>query len=453
MLSHSMKALFSILTLCLLLAYFATTKAQNINDQRQQQEFVQELENFVRIFSTIKQGYVDDLEHKELFEKAIKGMMSQLDPHSSYLEPKEQEDLLETSSGKFGGLGIVISLEDGLVKIISPIDDTPAYRAGLQAGDFIIKINQTSVRGLSLEESVNMMRGNPGTKVIITVLRQGEDPFEVEMTRDIITIVSVRGYLLEKDIAYLRISSFQMPTAKLLQEKIEELITRNQQPLKGIVLDLRNNPGGLLHSAVEVADLFLDDKGLIVSTKGRIHNSNIEYKSTVGDILKGTPIVVLINKGTASAAEIVSGALQDYKRAIILGEKSFGKGSVQTVSALSSGYGLKLTTARYYTPSDRSIQAKGIQPDVVLEDLKFNKEEKEKLNFRESEKDLKRHIKNGDVGITVATSTKPLAIKSEVLNKQEKQKQIRNKEQIEQLKQDYYIDQAINSLHVLTIWQ
>lgn len=442
--------------LLFLLAFVISTRADSVHTESQQKRFVGELENFVRVFGTIQQGYVDELTHRELFTKAIKGMMTQLDPHSSYLEPKEQEDLLENSSGKFGGLGIVISMEDGLVKIISPIDDTPAYRAGLQAGDFIIKIDDTSVRGISLDEAIDLMRGEPRTPVTITVLRKDIDPFEVKIIRDIITIISIKGHLLRKNIAYIRVSNFQAPTADLLAEKIDELRVQNKKDLKGLILDLRNNPGGLLKSAVEVSDLFLDDKGLIVYTKGRLANANIEYLTTKGDILANIPVVTLINKGTASAAEIVSGALQDHKRAVILGEKSFGKGSVQTVSSLSNGYGLKLTTARYYTPSGRSIQAEGIKPDVVLKDLAFKEENG--IKFSESEKQLKRHIKQKEPkeeAKAPATSTKTSSADATdtILTEQERQKKEQDQKEIERLNNDYFVNQAVNALYVMQIWQ
>ena len=432
--------------------------ADTHQSKSKQERLAKEFQNFVRIFSIVEQSYVDELSHKELFNKTIKGMMTKLDPHSSYLEPKEQEDLLENSSGKFGGLGIVISMEDGLVKVISPIDDTPAYRAGIQAGDLIIKIDNTSVRGLSLSDAVDLMRGEPKTPVKITILRKNKDPFELKIIRDIITIISVRGYLLKEDIGYARISSFQGPTRDLLKKKIKELQQKSQPKLNGLILDLRNNPGGLLNSAVEVSDLFLDNKGLIVYTKGRLPNSNIKFSSTKGDILSRIPIVVLINKGSASASEIVSGALQDHKRAVIIGEKSFGKGSVQTVIPFSDGYGLKLTTARYYTPSGRSIQAKGIEPDIVLKDLAF-KDEKQKPRFSESESQLRGHLEEEDKSKPkAATQTKAItqtidaSTTSKIIQEQEKQKYARDTKEVKRLNKDYFINQAINALRVMQIW-
>ena len=456
--------LFRMIVILFATIFVSIAQADSIEKIKKQQNFVSELEHFIRIFGTIQQGYVDEISNKKLFSKAIKGMMAQLDPHSSYLEPKEQEVLMENSKGKFGGLGIVIGMEDGLVKIISPIDDTPAYRAGLQAGDLIFKIGQTSVRGLSLSEAVDMMRGEPKTAVSITILRQNIDPFEVEIIRDIITIVSVKGYLLEKNIGYIRISSFQAPSADLLKKTLNQLSKDNKKPLMGLILDLRNNPGGLLNSAVEISDLFLNNKGLeyrnlLVYTKGRINNANQEYYATKGDILNGIPITVLINRGTASAAEIVSGALQDHKRAIVLGEKSFGKGSVQTVTSLKNDYGLKLTTARYYTPSGRSIQAEGIKPDVVLDSLTLEKNKK-KLNLKESEGDLKGHLgktvkkdEKNDKSKTDKTTKTPPSKDPKVIEKiQDTQKKKRDEKIVQRLQGDYFVNQAINALKVMNFW-
>lgn len=462
----NMTPLFRTLIFLLSVGFLANAQADSYTPVEKEQKLLSELQHFMRIFGTIQQGYVDEISTKDLFNKAIKGLMAQLDPHSSYLEPKEQEDLLENSSGKFGGLGIVIGMEDGLVKIISPIDDTPAYRAGLQAGDLIFKINTTSVRGLGLSDAVDMMRGEPGTAVSVTILRQGVDPFEVSIVRDIITIISVKGYLLQDGIGYVRVSSFQAPSAALLKKILLELQEKNEKPLSGLVLDLRNNPGGLLHSAVEISDLFLDDKGLLVYTKGRVSNANQEYRANAGDILDGTPIAVLINKGTASAAEIVSGALQDHKRAIVLGEKSFGKGSVQTVTTLGNDYGLKLTTARYYTPSGRSIQAEGIEPDIILEPLKLEKNTKS-VNLGGSEEDLKGHLEKSvnppeqsqldDTAASATSKTDKKDKKETELEStediQQAQKITRDQDTIKALKEDYFVNQAINALKVMKFWR
>ncbi|RUA06433.1 MAG: peptidase S41, partial [Gammaproteobacteria bacterium] len=349
--------------------------------------------------------------------------------------------LLESASGKFGGLGIVITKKDDAIQVISPIDDTPAYRAGIQAGDKIIKIDGKLVRGMTLEEGVSLMRGKAGTNISITILRKNAKPFVVKITREIITIVSVKGFLLEDGIGYVRISSFQSPTANLLEKTIQRLKEENDGNLNSLILDLRNNPGGVLNGAVDVSNLFLDDKGIIVYTKGRIPGSNAKFISDAGDILDNSPMVVLINKGSASASEIVAGALQDHKRAIIMGSTSFGKGSVQTILALKGGYGLKITTARYYTPNDRSIQAKGIEPDIKLKNIKLG-DEKEDSITETSESDLEGHLEIED---PTKLSTK------EILNAQESKKSEENKKALDRLEKDYFILQARNLLKALTV--
>ena len=419
--------------------------------------FFSELDEFNRIFLSIKDAYVDEISDEELFKKAIKGMISELDPHSAYLEPKEKNDIIESSSGKFGGLGIVINMKDGLVEVISPIDDTPAYRAGIQAGDLIIKIDDVSVRGLDLPEAVALMRGDPNTDVRITVLRENQDPFEVNIIRDIITITSVSGHLLEENIGYIRISHFQAPSEELIKKTLLRLVAQNNdKALVGVVLDLRNNPGGLLSSAVQISDLFLDNSGVIVSTKGRRAGANSEFYAEPGDILKDTPIVALINRGTASAAEILVAALQDYKRAIIIGEKSFGKGSVQTIISLPDGYGLKITTARYYSPSDKVIQAKGIMPDIVLDKFELKVKDK-KNNLATFEKDLKGHLTDSatstafDMKDIPETPTISVASTQTILHEQAQQKKERDEKTVERLKMDYFVHEAINILKAIHI--
>jgi len=375
-----------LLFIVLIYTYFTTSPAyaQTAAENEKVEEFFKDLESFTKVFSHIKQLYVDEATNKELFEDAIKGMVTGLDPHSDYLKPKEQKDLLESASGKFGGLGIVIGMKDDAIQVISPIDDTPAYRAGIQAGDLIVKIGDKPVRDMTLEDGVKLMRGEPGTDIQLTIVRKNKKPFVVNITREIITITSVKGYLLEKDIGYIRISSFQNPTARLLKETLERLVKENDRYLESLVLDLRNNPGGVLDGAVDVANLFIDKKGLVVYTEGRIPSSNLKFKTKPGDIMLNSPIVVLINKGSASASEIVAGALQDHKRAVIMGSTSFGKGSVQTIIELKGGYGLKVTTARYYTPSGRSIQAKGIEPDIALKNISLENEMKKKKVYLET---------------------------------------------------------------------
>ena len=419
---------------------FQVNAKTSIEDQRLE-EFFKDLEEFTVVFSDIKQLYVDDVDNKELFNNAIKGMVSGLDPHSVYLEPKEQKSLLESASGKFGGLGIVISKKDEGIQVISPIDDTPAYKAGIQAGDLIVKIGKKPVRGMSLEDGVDLMRGEPGTDVQITILRKNQKPFVVNITREIITIVTVKGYLLEEGIGYVRVSSFQGPTANLLKETIKKLVKENGGFLKSLILDLRNNPGGVLNGAVDVSNLFIDKAGLVVYTEGRIPSSKLKFKTERGDILLDSPMVVLINEGSASASEIVAGALQDHKRAIIMGSTSFGKGSVQTIIELDGGYGLKVTTARYYTPNGRSIQAKGIVPDIELKNISLENEKEESIV----------EIKENDLAGHLEQETPDNMSADEIVDSQEKIQASLDKKAIEKLKKDYFVHEATNLLKALTV--
>ncbi|SMN15628.1 Carboxyl-terminal protease [uncultured Candidatus Thioglobus sp.] len=432
----------------LLLAIFSTflslslqVNAETATEKQRLEAFFKDLEAFTVVFSDIKQLYVDDVENKELFNNAIKGMVSGLDPHSVYLEPKEQKSLMESASGKFGGLGIVISKKDDGIQVISPIDDTPAYKAGIQAGDLIIKIGDKPVRGMTLEDGVDLMRGEPGTDIQITILRKNQKPFKVDITREIITIVSVKGYLLEENIGYVRVSSFQGPTANLLKETIDKLVEENGNHLKSLILDLRNNPGGVLNGAVDVSNLFIDKLGLVVYTEGRIKSSNLKFKTERGDILLDSPMVVLINEGSASASEIVAGALQDHKRAIIMGGTSFGKGSVQTIIELDEGYGLKVTTARYYTPNGRSIQAKGIVPDIELKNISLENE-KEASIVDIKENDLDGHLEE---------ETPDNMSADEIIDAQEKNQASMGEKAIERLKKDYFVHEATNLLKALTV--
>jgi len=326
-----------------------------------------DLRTFTQVYDQIRSAYVEPVDDKTLLKNAIIGMLTQLDPHSSYLDKAAFEELQTTTNGEFGGLGLEVGTEDGFIKVISPIDDTPAQRAGIKAGDIIVKIDETPVKGMLLDDAINKMRGDKGSAVTLTVMREGKDkPLVIKLVRDMIKVVSVRTRALEPAYAYVRIAQFQENTADDLKNALEKLKTANKGTLDGVVLDLRNNPGGVLQGAIQVADLFLED-GVIVSTKGRLQNSNMEYDATPGDMLDHAPMVVLVNEGSASASEIVAGALQDRRRAIILGTQSFGKGSVQTVIPLSEDQAIKLTTARYYTPNGRSIQAEGITPDIVVE--------------------------------------------------------------------------------------
>ncbi|NDF12761.1 MAG: S41 family peptidase [Proteobacteria bacterium] len=333
-------------------------------------ETLKMLDLFGDVFQKVREEYVEKPNDKELIEAAINGMLTHLDPHSSYLDKKEFQEMQVQTKGEFGGLGIEVTMEKGLVKIVSPLDETPASKAGLMAGDYITHIDGNAVMGLTLAEAVDKMRGKVGSKVKLTILRETKkEPFEVTLERDVIKIKSVRGHV-EGDVGYVRITSFSEQTSKLLEKEIEKQKKDLGGKMKGIVLDLRNNPGGLLDQAIAVSDEFLA-QGEIVSTRGRQPESTKRFNATAGDILNGLPIVVLINGGSASASEIVSGALQDHSRAIIMGTKSFGKGSVQTVIPLPDNAAIRLTTSRYYTPSGKSIQAKGITPDIVVEQGKL----------------------------------------------------------------------------------
>ncbi|WP_305909244.1 S41 family peptidase [Methylomarinum sp. Ch1-1] len=355
----------------------------------------EELRTFTEVFGRIKQDYVESVTDKKLLEGAIRGMLAELDPHSAYLTGEQYQELKEGTTGQFGGLGIEVTMENGFIKVVAPIDDTPAQRAGMQAGDLIVKLDDQPVKGMTLVDAVKIMRGEPGSDIVLTVIREGEtSPLVVTITRAIIKVKSVKSKLLEQDYGYLRISSFQSRTGQNLLDAVAELKKENGGELKGVVLDLRNNPGGVLNAAVEVSDSFLEE-GLIVFTEGRIKNSEMRFNASPDDIIAGAPIVVLINAGSASASEIVAGALQDHKRAIIMGEKSFGKGSVQTILPTSNGTAVKLTTARYYTPSGRSIQAEGIEPDVKLARVKLESMEKAKFEPIK-EADLSHHLANGN---------------------------------------------------------
>ena len=353
----------------------------------------EDLRTFTEIFGRIKRDYVEPVSDKKLLEDAIRGMLSGLDPHSAYLIGEEYQELKEGTAGQFGGLGIEVTMENGFIKVVSPIDDTPAQKAGIKAGDLIIKLDDKPVKGMTLNDSVKLMRGEPGSKIVLTIVREGEEaPLKLTLARDIIKVKSVKSRSLDKGYGYVRISSFQSGTGDSLKEALATLKKENGGALKGLVLDLRNNPGGVLNAAVEVSDAFIKS-GLIVYTQGRIENSEMRFNAAGEDLINGAPIVVLINAGSASASEIVAGALQDQKRAVIMGEKSFGKGSVQTILPTSNGAAVKLTTARYYTPSGRSIQAEGIEPDIALSRVKL--EALDKTDFTPiKEADLTHHLQN-----------------------------------------------------------
>jgi carboxyl-terminal processing protease len=366
-----------------------------------------ELRTFAEVMDRIKAAYVEPVDDKTLLENAIKGMLSNLDPHSAYLGPEDFAELQESTSGEFGGLGIEVGSEDGIIKVVSPIDDTPASKAGIEAGDLIVKINGQPTRGLSMTEAVDLMRGKIGEKITLTLVRDGGTPFDVTLARATIQVKSVKAQMLENGYGYLRITQFQVKTGEEVGKALAKLRKDNNGKLKGLVLDLRNNPGGVLQAAVEVADHFLT-KGLIVYTKGRIANSEMRFSADPADASEGVPLVVLINGGSASASEIVAGALQDQKRGILMGTDSFGKGSVQTVLPLNNDRALKITTALYFTPNGRSIQAQGIVPDVEVSQARVTRE-KDAETFKEA--DLQGHLGNGNGGADRPSGKTPIGSK------------------------------------------
>ncbi|HEC26325.1 MAG TPA: S41 family peptidase [Gammaproteobacteria bacterium] len=404
---------------------------------------LEELRAFTEVFGRVKSDYVEPVNDKDLLEYAIKGMLSGLDPHSSYLNREEFKEMRIGTDGRFGGLGIEVTMENGFVKVISPIDDTPAERAGVNAGDVIVRLDDTPVKGMTLNEAVKIMRGKPGTSIMLTIVREGEEaPLKIKIKRDIIRIKSVRGRTLEPGYGYIRISQFQSATGTSMRKKLSELKKENGGSLKGLVLDLRNNPGGVLNASVSVADAFVS-KGKIVYTEGRVKDSLLTFNASPNDLLKGSPIVVLVNGGSASASEIVAGALQDHHRAIIMGTKTFGKGSVQTIMPMSNGAALKITTARYYTPSGRSIQAEGIEPDIKVEQLKVSKAEESKVQ-RLREADLRDHLENG--------SAKKKNKKSDKANSSEKNKNNdKEGDNKKSQKDDYQLNEALNLLKGVNI--
>jgi carboxyl-terminal processing protease len=351
-----------------------------------------ELQLFAKVFEQIKSSYVEELNDKELLEKAIVGLLAELDPHSAFLDADNFEELKEQTSGEFGGIGIEVEMSGGLIKIISPIDDTPAFRAGIEPGDLILKLNDQSVRGMNLDSAIEIMRGEKGTTLLLTVARENNDqPLYFTLTRDIIKIRSVRHRWLEPGYGYIRIAQFQNNTGREFKDNLTKL-TSAEQALKGMILDLRNNPGGLLSASISVADSLIED-GLIVYTEGRVAASSNKYFATPGDLLAGIPVVVLINGGSASASEIVAGAIQDHRRGVLLGTDSFGKGSVQNVLPLDDERAMKLTTARYFTPGGRSIQAAGIKPDIEVQKATLPTARK---TYELREKNLSGHLVQED---------------------------------------------------------
>ena len=444
-------------TLCIALSSVFLFSSPSIADDENYSpldspSFFEGLNTFTAVFSQIKQMYVDEIDDETLFNNAIRGLIEGLDPHSSYLEPVAQSKVSESTMGKFGGLGIVIGTKGDYIEVVSPIDDTPAYRAGLKAGDIILQIGDQNVSQINLEEGVKLMRGAPGTTIKLTIGRPDVAPFVVEITREVITVTSAKGLLLEEGIGYLRVAQFQRPTAEVVEKIIGDLVEKNEADLDSLIIDLRNNPGGLLDSSIDISNLFIDEPGIVVYTEGRTPSSNMSFPTKPGDILNGAPIVVLMNVGSASASEIVAGALQDHKRAIIMGEESFGKGSVQSMMGLQDGYGLKLTTARYFTPSGRSIQAKGISPDIELDNISLKGDEEESIDFSSQEKDLKNSLSAQDEEET--TSEDPTELSpEEILKSQDEITDARDQEFVDLLMEDYYVHEAVNVLKALKIYK
>ncbi len=370
---------------------------------------LEELKVFSEVFGLIKNDYVEPVDDVDLLRKAISGMLGGLDPHSSYLDPESFQEIQIGTEGRFGGLGIEVTMENGLIKVVTPIDGTPAARAGILPGDIITRLDDTPVKGLNLDDAVNRMRGEPGTSIELTILREGSSrPLQITLERAEIKIASVRSQLVDGGIGYVRVTQFQADTASTMRGQIGDLLAEADNDLRGLILDLRNNPGGILNGAVAVADVFLSD-GVIVSTRGRDERDNVEYRATARDMLDDVPLVVLVNSGSASASEIVAGALQDHHRAVVMGSKTFGKGSVQTILPLKNGAALKITTARYYTPSGRSIQATGIEPDIPAGELVFS-EDGDAPGIEVREVNLAGHLENenGDNGNGADGSTRTL---------------------------------------------
>jgi carboxyl-terminal processing protease len=351
-----------------------------------------QLNLFGDVFDRVRADYVEEPDESQMIEAAINGMLASLDPHSSYMNKKQFQDMSVQTRGEFGGLGIEVTMENGVIKVVSPIDETPAKRAGIMANDLIIKIDGTDVQGMTLNDAVDKMRGKIGTDIVLTIQREGKEPFEQKLTRDKIRVQSVKYNVENNDIGYIRISSFTEQTQEGLEKAMENFRTTMGDKAKGYIIDLRNDPGGLLDMAISVSDTFLD-KGEIVSTRGRHADETQRFNATKGDLANGKPVVVLINGGSASASEIVAGALQDHKRATLIGTRSFGKGSVQTIIPLGGEGALRLTTARYYTPAGRSIQAKGIDADIVIEQ-ELPAELKGKNVSTEGEAGLRGHLSN-----------------------------------------------------------
>lgn len=422
--------IFTFITTLMLAAAGCVTAADKKQAKEESFDAYEMLNLFGEIMERTKASYVEEVTDQKLVESAINGMLSSLDPHSSFLDTKSYNYLTEQTRGKFGGLGIEVTMENGVVKVVSPIDDTPAFRAGLKPGDYIISLDGKPVIGMTLNEAVEKMRGKPGTKIKLTIRRANEKAFDVVLKREEIKIQSVKHSIKDKDIAYVRISSFNEESDKSIKDAFAKMQKETNNGIKGLILDVRNNPGGLLDQAVAISDLFLNE-GEIVSTRSRNEEDTLKYSATAGDITGGLPIVIMINDGSASASEIVAGALQDHKRAVVLGEKSFGKGSVQSVVPFGKYGAIRLTTARYYTPSGRSIQAKGIEPDILVKPAKL--EEFDNGGISISEAELKNALKNDNID-----------------NKDDKSKAV---DKDDDYKKDYQLLRAVDTIKALSIYK
>ncbi|MBU1263714.1 MAG: S41 family peptidase [Gammaproteobacteria bacterium] len=432
---------------------------------------VAELRAFTDVFARIKSDYVEPVEDKKLITEAITGMLTGLDPHSAYLDVEGFKDLQVGTQGEFGGLGIEVGMEDGFVKVVSPIEDTPAFKAGVKPGDLIIKLDDTPVKGMTLNDAVKRMRGKPGTSIKLTIARKdAAQPIVLTLTRAVIKIRSVKSTLVDPGYGYVRVTQFQEHTGELLAESLNNLYKDNKAPLKGLILDLRNDPGGLLNGAVAVTAAFVKPDSLVVYTEGRSEDAKMrltasrehylrpmqaDYLKNLPEGVKSVPMVVLVNMGSASASEIVAGALQDHKRAIVMGTRTFGKGSVQTILPIGNGTAIKLTTARYYTPNGRSIQAKGIEPDIVVEDPAMPESEN---GFGLREADLDKHLANPAGDEPAAPTDKP----RDTIKKAPSDKPGRNDEDKKPValepgeivsKNDFQMNQALNLLKGLQIMQ
>lgn len=432
---------------------------------------IEELRAFTDVFARIKNDYVEPVDDKKLITGAINGMLNGLDPHSSYLDVEGFKDLQVGTQGEFGGLGIEVGMEDGFVRVVSPIEDTPAFLAGVKPGDLIVKLDDTPVKGMSLNDAVKRMRGKPGSKIKLTISRKGVDkPVVVTITRAVIKIRSVKSKLLENGYGYVRVTQFQEHTGELLAEALTGLYKDNKAPLKGLILDLRNDPGGLLNGAVAVTAAFVKPDSLVVYTEGRSEDAKmrltasrenylrpmqIDYLKNLPEGVRQVPMVVLVNSGSASASEIVAGALQDHKRAVVMGTRTFGKGSVQTILPIGNGTAIKLTTARYFTPNGRSIQAKGIEPDIIVEDPNMPSDD-EGLGIREV--DLDKHLSNPNGTesapiVVIMPGESPKAVPTTKPGKEKDIKPLTLEPGEIVSKNDFQVNQAMNLLKGLQIFQ